>query len=303
MRVMKDRLASEGVPWRRLGSAAVLVLSVAFLGWKAYGSWDALRVYDWHIRYLRLIPSFVLFLFQTAIVVWGWQSIMDSLTEPLPFRKHIRIYAYTNLMRRIPAGILWVIAGRAYAYKDENISARTSTVGSLLEMWLVVLSGLPLAALAASGLSLLSPVTGVALAVVALILELGAMHPVVLHKLLGLAGHIVPKLELTYRRTLYWASIYTLIWLVSGIGLFAMVRVFTDAPIESVPMTVGAWVLSSLIAYVTLLSPSGLGVKELSLTVLLGVFLSDPLPLLIALAMRVVWTAYDIVVGVVAWLL
>ena len=303
MRAMKDRLASEGVPWRRVGSATVLVLSVAFLGWKAYSSWDALRVYDWHIRYLRLIPSFVLFLFQTAIVVWGWQSIMNCLTEPLPYRKHIRIYAYTNLMRRIPAGILWVIAGRAYAYKDENVPARTSTVGSLLEMWLVVLTGLPLAALAASGLNLLSPVTGVALAVVASILELGAMHPVVLRKLLAPAWHEAPKLELTYRRTLSWASIYTLIWLVSGIGLFAMVRVFTDAPIESVPMTVGVWVLSSLIAYVTLLSPSGLGVKELSLTVLLGVFHPDPLPLLIALAMRVVWTAYDIVVGVVAWLL
>jgi len=299
----KDQLVPQTVSWRRVASVVALVLSVGFLGWKAYQSWDALKTYDWHIRYLRLIPSFVLFLFQTVIVVWGWQSIMNCLTQPLPFRRHIRIYSYTNLMRRVPAGIVWVIAGRAYAYKDQDVSARTSALGSFLEMWLVVLTGLPLAALAASALDLVSPGAGIALATVALILELGTLHPAVLGKLLSLARHQALQSALTYRSTLSWAFIYTLVWLISGTGLFAMARLFADVPIESLPVTIGVWVLASLISYITLLSPSGLGVKELSLTFLLGIFLPDPLPLLIALATRVIWTVYDVLVGLAAWVL
>jgi hypothetical protein len=69
------------------------------------------------------------------------------------------------------------------------------------------------------------------------------------------------------------------------------------------PATIGVWVLSSLISYLTLLSPSGLGIKELSLTLLLGLFLADPFPLLIALAMRLIWTVYDVLFGLGALLL
>jgi hypothetical protein len=294
---------SQRASWRRFASAIVLLISIAFLGWKAYSSWDSLRTYDWQIRYTRLVPSFALFLSHTAVVIWGWQSIMNHLAQRLPFRQHVKIYGLTNLMRRIPAGMLWVVAGRAYAYKDQEVPARVSALGSFLEMWLVVLTGLPLAALAASGLGWVSPSSGLALAVLAWALDLGMLHPDILSKLVRRARHQTLGSQLTYRITLCWAFIYTLIWLISGGGLFAMARLFADVPVQKLPATIGVWVLSSLISYFTLLSPSGLGVKELSLTFLLGAFLPDPLPLLTALAVRVVWTVYDLLVGLGASLL
>jgi hypothetical protein len=289
--------------WRRAASAVVLLGSFGFLGYKAYTSWDALKNYNWQIRYEYLIPSFLLFLLQLVIITLGWQSIMNCLAQRLPFREHIKIYGYTNLMRRIPAGALWVVAGRAHAYKGQNVPARSSAVGSLLEIYLVVLTGLPAAALAASGLKLLSPMAGGVLAICGLIVELVALHPRVLSRLIRLSRHQTSQANLTYRYTLAWAGVYTLIWLVSGVGLFLIGCLFTALPLQSLPSTIGIWVLSSLIAYLTLLSPSGLGVKELSLTMLLGIILPSPLPLLIALATRLVWTAYDLLIGAVAWLL
>jgi uncharacterized membrane protein YbhN (UPF0104 family) len=287
--------------WRRLASAIILILSVSFLVYKTYMSWDALKTYDWQIQYQYLIPSFLLFLCQIVIISWGWQSIMNSLTQPLPFREHLKIYTYTNLMRRIPAGALWLLAGRMYAYRGQRVSARTSALASFLEFVLVILTGLPLAALAGSGLELLSPRAGILLAAIALVLEIGLIHPTVLGRLFRLVRHETLPAELTWRNTLMWALIYTLIWLISGTGLFLIICMFTEIPVAALPVTIGVWVLSSLIAYLTLLSPSGLGVKELSLTFLLGIYLPDPLPLVIALATRLIWTVYDIMVGVVAW--
>jgi len=289
--------------WRRIISASILVFSIGFLGYKAFTSWDALKAYDWQIRYARLLPSFGLFVFQLLVITWGWRSIMDSLAGPLPFRHHIKVYGYTNLMRRVPAGVFWMIAGRAYAYKDQNISLRTSAVGSLLEFFFVVLTGLPLCAVAGWKLGFLSPVPAIALATATLALELVAIHPTVLSRLLKLARYGPLQAELTYSNTLCWAFIYTSIWLISGTGLFVIALLFIDLSVMSLPTTIGVWVLSSLVSYLTLFSPSGLGIKELSLTLLLSHLLPDPLPLLIALAIRVIWTVYDILIGVTVLML
>jgi hypothetical protein len=307
--VFKERLAAawpriaRSAPWKRILSACILVCSVGLLGYRTFVSWNALKTYDWQVRYLGLIPSFALFILQWVVVTWGWQSIMTSLSKPLPFRKHIKIYGYTNMMRRIPAGVLWMVAGRAYAYKDQDISVRTSALSSFLEFVIVVLTALPICALTGWGLGLLSLALGIALALVALVLEIGMLHPTMLQWLFRVARHDSLRAQLTYRTTLTWAAIYTLIWLISGTGLFIIALLFVDLPLTSLPVTIGAWVLSSLVSYLTLLSPSGLGVKELSLTFLLGLFLAEPLPLAIAIAIRLIWTVYDLVVGVSTLLL
>jgi len=290
------------VTWRRVASAVLLALSVAFLAYKARESWDALRDYNWDLQAIYLLPSFGLFMVQFAVVTWGWRIIMDRLAPPLPFVDHLKIYGYTNLMRRIPAGLLWLMAGRVYAYKG-LLTTRVLALGSFFEMLLVILTGLPLAAVAAAGLGVLSQEAGLALAALALVFGLVVIHPVVLGKLASLVKHHELRTNLRYRDTLLWAVVYTLTWIISGTGLYLVARLFGSLPSGAWPQMIGVWVLSTLFAYLTLLSPSGLGVKEVSLTVLLSLFLHDPLPLLIALGVRVLWTVYDVAVGVVAWLL
>jgi hypothetical protein len=274
-----------------------LLLSVGFLAYRAAQSWDAFRAYDWEIRYTRLIPSFALFLIQFVVIAWGWGSIMDSLTRPLSLRNHIKIYGYTNLMRRIPAGVVWTVAGRAYAYKDHNIPARASALGSFLEFLIVVATGLPLCAIAGWQIGFYAPTIAAVLVVVSLAIELVMLHPAVLGWAARLARHPISPAELDYGKTLRWALTYTAVWLISGTGLFAIALVFVDLGLQSLPAIIGIWVLSSEVSYLTLLSPSGLGVKELSLSFLLGIFLPEPLPLLTALGIRIIWTVYDILVG------
>jgi hypothetical protein len=287
--------------WRRIASATLLLVSVGFLGYKTYTNWNLFKTYDWQIQYQYLIPSFLLFLVQLAVVACGWKSIMDCLTQSLPFWEHIKIYAYTNLLRRVPAGTIWMVAGRVYAYKGQRVPARASALGSFLEFMVVVLTALPLATLAAVGLELISTPVGIALAALAMTLELVAVHPALLSRLFKLIRHERLQARLGYSNTLQWVAIYNLVWLLSGTGLFIIVRLFIDIPLEKLPVTIGVWVLSSLVAYLAMFSPSGLGVKELSLTLLLGLYVPEPLPLLIALAIRLIWTVYDVVLGVVAW--
>lgn len=284
-------------------SITVLLLCFCILAYKGYQSWDSLQEYEWQIRYVRLIPSFGLFLIQLAVIVWGWQLIMKAMGSYLPFHSHIKIYGYTNLIRRIPAGMLWMVAGRTYAYQEQKVPARVSALGSVIEMLVVVLTGLPICAYMGYHLELYPLSVGIVLSIAALAIEIGAVHPTILGKLTKLAEHVPVQASLTYRTTLSWAMIYTLVWLISGIGLFAVAAIFADISLASLPVTIGIWVLSSEISYITLLSPSGLGIKELSLTVLLGTLLPDPLPLIIALGIRIIWTIYDLAIGVISFCL
>ncbi len=293
-RVLQNRSLQRGL------SATVLAVSIVFLAWKTYSSWDALRNYAWQIRYAWLIPSFVLYLLHMTLTVRAWQAIMNCLGEALPFRQHARVYWGTNLMRRIPAGVLWLVAGRAYAYGNRDVPTHTSILASFLEVWVVVLTGLPLALIAAPCLNLLPYTTGLPLAVAAGLLSLGLLHPTAVERLVQLAHHEDFQRMPTYRNMLSLALGYTLIWLVGGTGLLAVAGLFMDLSLQHLPVTLAAWFVSNMVSYAVLLSPGGLGLRELSLTVLLGVSLKDPLPLLIALAMRLTWTAYDLVVGLAA---
>jgi hypothetical protein len=279
----------------------VLLFSIGYLVYRVYSNWDAFQSYDWQIHYIILIPSFLLYLVQLLVIVWGWKSIMDSLTQTVPFWDHLKIYAYTNLLRRIPAGTVWMVAGRVYAYKGQSVPARASALGSFLEFMVVVVTGLPLAALAAVGLSLIPPILGFLLAIVAAVSALIVLHPALLSRFFRLVRQEDLPVQLRYRDTLKWATIYSLVWVLSGMGLFLIVRLFGVVSLELLPVIVGVWVLSSLAAYLVMLSPSGLGIKEMSLTLLLGLVLPEPLPLLVALAIRLIWTIYDILFGVAAW--
>jgi hypothetical protein len=288
------------ISWRRVLGATVIIVCVGLLGYKTYTNWGALKSYDWKIAYRYLIPSALLFAVQMLMIVWGWQSIMNCLAKRLSFRHHYKVYAFTHLMHRIPAGVLWVVAGRAYAYRDHNVPARTSALGSFLELLLVVLTALPLAALAAFRLEYVSPAVAALLIAAALALTVAGLHPRVIGKLYQIVHRETFQAELTYRNTFAWALIYAIIWLISGTGLYLTILLFTDLPLADLPVVIGAWVLSSLIAYATLLTPSGFGVKELSLALLLSGILADPLPLVVALAVRILWTIYDIGAALVA---
>ncbi|MDD3827985.1 MAG: hypothetical protein PHY79_18620 [Anaerolineae bacterium] len=289
--------------WRRVASALVLVLSVGFLIGKACTSWNSLRDYDWQIQSIYLLPSFGLFLVQLLVVTRGWQLIMDHLAEPIPFFGHLKIYGYTNLLRRIPAGMLWLVIGRMSAYKDRSMPKRTLAFASFLEMWLVTLTGIPLAAAGSIWLGLVSGPAGTILVLAALAAVIAGVYPAVVHRAMRLTGQPELRDYLRYRDTLLWALVYTMIWIIGGGGLYLITCLFGNVPIQALPQAVSVFVMSTLVAYLTIISPSGLGVKEVSITFLLGLFLPDPVPLLSALGMRIVWTGYDVIIGIVAWLL
>jgi hypothetical protein len=165
---------------------------------------------------------------------------------------------------------------------------------------IAIVTALPLTALALAELDLLPGYMGLPLALVALAVEVALLHPALLTRLVKLVRQELGVSKLRYRDTLNWAALYTLMWLVSSVGFYLIICLFTPLPLARLPYAAGVWVLSTLIAQLTMFSPSGLGVKEMSLTVMLEPLLPPPLPLVVAVATRLILTVYDLLIGALA---
>lgn len=282
-------------------SALVLVLCLALFGYKVYDSWALLRAYEWKIAYIWLLPAFLLFAVQNMITVWVWRSILAQFAPLIAFRQHVKIYAWTTLARRIPAGILWMVAGRTYWYQQLDVPSFAAAAASFLEMVMVVLVGIPIGVLQLAGL-FAAPWIGYGLFFLTALLILGVfvMQPDVWTWLSRVFKRDVLHIHLSRRRSLLWLGKYGLVWLLSGATLYVVIRLFYALPARQLPQIVGVWTLASLVAYVTSLTPSGFGVKELSLTYLLGFYLPEPLPLVVALVTRLLWTGYEFLFALLA---
>ena len=66
------------------------------------------------------------------------------------------------------------------------------------------------------------------------------------------------------------------------------------------PHVIGVWALSELATYLSLVSPSGLGIREVALSVLLGDYISVPVAVVVALAARIGLIVYETFWAVVA---
>jgi hypothetical protein len=290
----------EALDWKKTVLTGLLLICVVWLAYRAYSHWETLQEFKWQIRYGWIVPSIVLFLVQTLVVVWGWRSILSRLAPQVPFRKHIKVYCSTLIARRVPAGILWTVAGRAYLYNQLDIPISTPAVASFLEQVLVVLAGLPVVALQIMNVTTLEDkytpvVSGLALIIVAVLAQ-----PSLLNQISRLFKHKNLEINLSYYDSLKWLSIYALGWLLSGIGLYIVINLFHHLSLQVLPEIIGVWTLASLVSYLTLLTPSGFGVKEVSLTFLLGAYLPEPLPLVVAISIRVIWTVYEIIAGLIS---
>lgn len=283
---------------QRLGislSVLVLVLSLAFFGYKIYDSWAMLRTYEWEIAYIWLLPAFLSFTVQNMITIWVWRSILAQFSPLIAFGRHVKIYAWTTLVRRIPAGILWMVAGRTYWYQKLDVPPFAAATASLLEMVMVILVGIPIGVLELF-MIISSPCIGYALSIFVFLLIFGIflMQPNVWTWFGRVFKRDISQIDLPRRSSLMWLSGYGLVWLLSGATLYLLICLFYPLPVRLLPQIVGVWTLASLVAYITSLTPSGFGVKELSLTYLLGFYLPEPLPLIIALVTRLLWTGYEL---------
>jgi len=255
-------------------------------------------------RFGWLAAAFGVFSVDLLLVIVIWAALLRALGVSMPLRDHFVMYAQANAGKRLP-GTLWYVASRVSLYEQRGVAATTIAVASGLEfalsfttsavfglitvgdlLWTQVLPhlvsdvGMPML----SGAAVLLITAGAVIAFAGVRLLRRRLEP-----------HIDRRtLRLPVRTWLGLGALYLCVWLLGGVFLLCISLAFAaPAGIGQIRMTIGAWALSSMLATLALLLPSSLGVKELSVGVLLGTMLPTSTAVLTAVLARVMTTAFD----------
>ncbi len=256
---------------RRAWIAAQLLFVVAllfFLGFALRDTWaDAgPRIRDADVGDL-LIATVLLGAYYCLFVV-GWQWILRALDVRVSYEVALQAEMASMLAKYVPGGI-WTPAARVVWLRKAGIDAATPLVLSsiLLEAGLSAVSGV---LVFAAGLVIVGDVNAPLLPLTLFTgVVVFALHPRVFRWLATrvfrpFGGVELP--ELPYRVLLGLLAFYAVSWVVGGAAfLFLLRAVGGDAGAESIVFLGGVAAVGAIVAVLSIIAPSGLGVREASM--------------------------------------
>lgn len=298
--------------WKKVGKRVLqVVVPLAILGWIVYsfsGEWGKLAAYQLRFQPWWLALAFVGFLLQELSYGLIWRSVLRRLGVHLDLRVCLRIYLASEFVRYIP-GNVWHVLTRILWVGKYGVSRPVAFASMMIELITKLAAGALVFAV-----SLLfwpdsdrvekllhgTPLVAV-LGVVATALLLVGLHPRVLGGLLNWALRLLKRepiaLALRYRDilviTLYWC----ISWCIAGCAFYLLVlSLWPAAPLILLPLCIGIYALAWDIGFVSVITPSGLGIREGAVDLLFRLAFALPVGLagVLAILSRVVSTLAEL---------
>ena len=295
------------ISWKRFAQVAVLVLALGFLVALVRSQWSSLLAYQWRIEpgwaLLALLGLELSWLFELAT----WRTVLASLGGRLTYRRAVRTWFLSNIIRYIP-GNVWQFLGMVEMAAADGVPRPATLTSIVLHQAISTAAGLVLAALYFAFIPSTQAPWSDWLRPFLLAVPLGLLllQPRILERMLN---WVLVKLGRTpLHITLTWGQVwlllvrYGVVWLGMGLSFTALVRSLTPLPASAVAYLVAAWAAAYVIGYLSMLTPSGLGVREGVMVVLLSVILPSPVAAVVAIVARL-WMVAGEILGVGAGLL
>jgi hypothetical protein len=294
------------LPRKRVAQMVVFVLALGFLAALVRSQWQALRHYPWQLAPGWLALSYIPWGLSMALEIAMWRAIRIRIARvasaamsprPLSWARAAQIWFLSNIIRYIP-GNIWQPLGMAQMCAEEGIPAEVTltsvVVHQALSALAVTLLSVGYFAWAGQG-EALRTVAPLLLALPVLALALRARWlETALNLVLRRLGRPLLRIGLRSRALAALTLGYVVSWSLIGLGFAMLVRALTPIGWEALPHLIVSFALAWLVGYLSLLTPSGLGVREGAIVWLLGGILSVPVATLASLAARLWFIAGEV---------
>lgn len=287
-----------------VSGVAIVLLIFGFMLRTLYLGWEEIVSYDWNLDYLALIIAFSLMLSASAFYAYLWKLILDRLGTPLSYRKSYRVFFLSQLGRYLP-GKVWGILGLVYLSQKEGVSKVISGASVTLQLLLQVVSGIMVFAVTLPLWRRMDSMTDLYVLFVFLAVGLVLLHPALVNRGLNLALRITGQTEMDlswrYSYLLGHLGLWGVFWFVNGVAYYFLIGSIYSSSLPQVPVLAGMFAIAWVAGFVSLVTPSGLGVMEGTLVVLLSFYFPVHVATIIALWTRLARTLSDLVCAAIAW--
>ncbi len=289
------RRMSQNRGFKAIAALIVAGASFVFLGFGLYSNWQELAQYEWNIDYRYLLASSAIYPVSFLLIASVWSLVISRLGGFSDYFRNLQIYCYSGLTKYIP-GTFWYVLGRAYFYEKEGIAKSLTALGSLWELALAAFSGLAvyLCLMMYSGQVHTGPLNYLLLLLVPLgfvVLYPSGSSAALKYFLKKRAGNIS---LIRSRDALAWIALYALAWLLGGLAFYLQVNMIFPVPLARLPAVASFLVISGVISQLAFFIPAGLGIREVSLSLLLSAYVPFGIAVVIALVFRLWMTLSEV---------
>jgi ubiquinone/menaquinone biosynthesis C-methylase UbiE len=275
----------------RIFALVIILVIFFFLAKNLYQNWQKITSYQWHINIGYLIVSFFILIAGLIFLGYLWQQILKRLHGAIPFKQAGRIWFLSGIARYIP-GALWQIAGLAYLGQKEGISIVTSTLSAALAQLLSIIAGIVVGSQILFRIRLSNqPWTFYFFPILIVVVSLIFVYPPLFRKFINFfmkkTGR--PAIEFGFHFTdlLFFLVLYIAGWLIIGAAFALFVKSFTTIHWTRTVPLIPIFSASYIIGFLSIITPSGLGVREGALVLFLHSYFAVPIATVIAFGARI----------------
>lgn len=248
----------------------VLALSLVFMGLILTRQWNEIKSHDISLDYTLLSFSVLLLLFTFLLSAIGWHKILNKFGGKNDINSDIWIWSFSLLARYLPGGF-WGYVGRVALYKEQGISLSIIMVGLYAETFLIFLASL------VAGVPATASITGyfvpfeylIVIGVAACLL----LHPHVFQIIQNISGKkhgYLGKISIpSLTQMLVLFAYYLAIMIMNGIAFLLFVEAVIPLGNESWILTASTFPLAFCIGFILFIFPSGIGIRESAIYLLL----------------------------------
>jgi len=276
----------------------VLLIGVIFyfLAKNLYVNWNEIVKYDWDINYYFLTCSFLLLMVGSVLMALGWNLILRVLGGRLTYKKALKIFFITDLAKYVP-GKVWTMVGKVYLCAKEGVPVATTSASVVIQPLIQVVAGISMFLVSLPFWTKSNDFVNKLYFFLPLIpIGLIMLHPAIMVRLLNFVltkfKQKPIELHIKYRHILLILLLWCGLWVLTGITYYFLIIAVHSFPISRLPVTIGIFAIAGISQFLT---PSGIGVLEGVLTVLLGLYFPVPVAILIALLARAWKTVAELV--------
>ena len=301
------RILQIGLPLVILG----FFLSFIIAQWKQLVA----HPFQWNPWLIAL--AFCGFMLQELSYGLIWQAVLARLGSRLDLRTSLRIYLASEFVRYIP-GNVWHVLARILWVGKYGVSRPIAFASMTVELITKLAAGAIIfgcsllfwGSLGTVSTLLVGKTLVIALSVVILISLFVILHPRILGGLLNTGLRLLKKepitLTLRYSDILLVTVAWCVSWIVAGTAFYILtLALWPTLPIAALPICIGIYAIAWDVGFVSFITPSGLGFREVTIGGLFALSLSIlPLTLgsILAILSRVVSTLAELVCVSVAYL-
>ncbi len=291
-----------------MGAAAVFIAV-----WLAR-VWPSLRAHSWQLNPFWLAASVLLMLASWGVEIALWRGLMATLGGRMAYVPSARIWFKSAIVRYVPGNIWQPLSMTLYAQKRGVRPEITVTSVALYQIFSLMAAGLIAAVYfqATGNWGLLTGVVGgngwlltsLLLAPAILFIASPNLLVVLLNWLLAKVGRPLVEAGLSRGRLALLLAVALFDWLLWGATFAALtfgVSAFSSAEMAGLaPHLIAAYAIAYCVGFLSLITPSGFGVREGALYLLLVTVMDPAVVTVAALAMRF-WTMIgEVVMAILA---